>query len=213
LFFIARLVCVYCLRFQVTCTPDVSTRRLSPSDEFLVLACDGVWDCVGDQECVDYLRARMLGVVGTTATTDSELTVGIAREEGGRAAAAAAAVGVGGRRDNPVAEAVAQPAGSVAPWPMAAPEAFEAFAEAAAEVDATSGAGAGCAEAAAEPSDGWPPLGGGGGRRLVDPAPAVAALLAHCLAAQHPSQAPGDAKGTDNMTCLVVVFGTPELST
>jgi len=47
---------------------------------------------------------------------------------------------------------------------------------------------------------------------LVDPAPAVAALLEHCLAKQHPSEALENAKGTDNMTCLVVVFGTPEVA-
>ena len=33
----------------VTSFPDVTTRPRSPSDDFLVVACDGIWDCLSNQ--------------------------------------------------------------------------------------------------------------------------------------------------------------------
>ena len=39
--------------------PDVTTRPLAPQDEFLLLACDGVWDVMTSQQCVDFVRERI----------------------------------------------------------------------------------------------------------------------------------------------------------
>lgn len=41
---------------MICCTPDVRQFRRQPGDEFMVLACDGVWDVLTSQEVVDYIR-------------------------------------------------------------------------------------------------------------------------------------------------------------
>eukprot|EP00826_Nyctotherus_ovalis_P033239 TRINITY_DN2683_c0_g2_i2.p1 TRINITY_DN2683_c0_g2~~TRINITY_DN2683_c0_g2_i2.p1 ORF type:complete len:182 (-),score=47.22 TRINITY_DN2683_c0_g2_i2:118-663(-) len=38
--------------------PDVKVETLTPSTEFVVIACDGVWDCMGCQEVVNYIAAN-----------------------------------------------------------------------------------------------------------------------------------------------------------
>ncbi|AET39721.1 PP2C family serine/threonine-protein phosphatase Ecym_4701 [Eremothecium cymbalariae DBVPG len=41
----------------VTCVPDVLEHSLDYSkDEFVILACDGIWDCLSSQECVDLIH-------------------------------------------------------------------------------------------------------------------------------------------------------------
>lgn len=47
-------------RQQIICsTPDVCTYPRQPTDEFLIIACDGVWDVMGNQEAVDFVRRRL----------------------------------------------------------------------------------------------------------------------------------------------------------
>ncbi|KAI8989958.1 phosphatase 2C-like domain-containing protein [Pilobolus umbonatus] len=41
----------------VTCHPDIIEHEITLADEFFVLACDGIWDCMSNQEVVDYIRA------------------------------------------------------------------------------------------------------------------------------------------------------------
>ena len=36
----------------VTSFPDVKTFKRDKKDEFIVLACDGIWDCVSNEECI-----------------------------------------------------------------------------------------------------------------------------------------------------------------
>ncbi|WBW75465.1 serine/threonine protein phosphatase PP2C catalytic subunit Ptc2 [Schizosaccharomyces osmophilus] len=40
----------------VTAFPDVVCHTIGPEDEFLVLACDGIWDCKNSQEVVEFVR-------------------------------------------------------------------------------------------------------------------------------------------------------------
>jgi len=40
----------------VTAYPDICEQGLGPSDEFLVLACDGIWDVMSNQEVVTFIR-------------------------------------------------------------------------------------------------------------------------------------------------------------
>jgi len=39
----------------ITCVPDVYERDIKPADQFLVLACDGLWDVMENQEVVDFI--------------------------------------------------------------------------------------------------------------------------------------------------------------
>ncbi|KAH8048382.1 protein serine/threonine phosphatase [Aureococcus anophagefferens] len=50
-------------RQMITAEPDIAVHTLvARDDEFMVLACDGVWDVLSNQECVDFVRER----IGTT---------------------------------------------------------------------------------------------------------------------------------------------------
>lgn len=45
---------------QMICaTPEVQTFRRQAADEFLIIACDGIWDVLGSQEAVDFVRQRL----------------------------------------------------------------------------------------------------------------------------------------------------------
>jgi len=44
---------------MVCCMPDVKTFRRQPGDEFLVIACDGVWDVLSSQDVVDHIRMQL----------------------------------------------------------------------------------------------------------------------------------------------------------
>ncbi|MED6142802.1 hypothetical protein PIB30_001001 [Stylosanthes scabra] len=44
----------------VTANPDLNTVDLCDEDEFMVLACDGIWDCMSSQQLVDFIRQELL---------------------------------------------------------------------------------------------------------------------------------------------------------
>jgi protein phosphatase 1G len=43
----------------ITAQPDVRRFTLQPEDTFFVLACDGVWDVLTNQECVDFIADKL----------------------------------------------------------------------------------------------------------------------------------------------------------
>jgi protein phosphatase 1G len=43
----------------ITAQPDVRRIALCPEDEFFVLACDGVWDVLTNQQAVDFINERL----------------------------------------------------------------------------------------------------------------------------------------------------------
>ncbi|KAI9477157.1 phosphatase 2C-domain-containing protein [Zychaea mexicana] len=43
----------------VSAEPDVTEHRLIPQDEFAVIACDGIWDCMTNQQVADFIRTKI----------------------------------------------------------------------------------------------------------------------------------------------------------
>jgi len=43
----------------VTANPDIIEKPVTPEHEFLLLACDGIWDVLTNQEVVDFVRNRI----------------------------------------------------------------------------------------------------------------------------------------------------------
>lgn len=43
----------------VTANPDINIIDLSEDDEFIVLACDGIWDCMTSQQLVDFIHEHI----------------------------------------------------------------------------------------------------------------------------------------------------------
>ncbi|TFK74804.1 PP2C-domain-containing protein [Pluteus cervinus] len=43
----------------ITADPDVTCHEITEEDEFLVLACDGIWDCLSSQQVVDFVRLQV----------------------------------------------------------------------------------------------------------------------------------------------------------
>eukprot|EP00240_Pyramimonas_obovata_P005245 CAMPEP_0118926682 /NCGR_PEP_ID=MMETSP1169-20130426/4312_1 /TAXON_ID=36882 /ORGANISM="Pyramimonas obovata, Strain CCMP722" /LENGTH=409 /DNA_ID=CAMNT_0006868279 /DNA_START=147 /DNA_END=1373 /DNA_ORIENTATION=- len=65
------------LKSYITAEPDVTAQRLGPESEFVVLATDGLWDFVGNQEAVDLVRDHVLApasALGRSASGASHLS-------------------------------------------------------------------------------------------------------------------------------------------
>ncbi|CAN7944573.1 unnamed protein product [Ixodes hexagonus] len=43
----------------VTAYPDVVVKTLTPDHEFILLACDGIWDVLSNEEVVEFVRVRI----------------------------------------------------------------------------------------------------------------------------------------------------------
>lgn len=44
----------------VECEPDVTRHHLTPDDKFILLASDGLWDVLTDQEAVDVVDSELM---------------------------------------------------------------------------------------------------------------------------------------------------------
>lgn len=41
---------------MITCVPEIKVEKLSNKTEFIVIACDGIWDCLTSSECIEMTR-------------------------------------------------------------------------------------------------------------------------------------------------------------
>ena len=41
------------------CTPDVLTKKIADNDEFIIIACDGIWDVMNSQYAVSFVRKEL----------------------------------------------------------------------------------------------------------------------------------------------------------
>uniref|UniRef100_A0A7S4VHE5 protein-serine/threonine phosphatase n=2 Tax=Ditylum brightwellii TaxID=49249 RepID=A0A7S4VHE5_9STRA len=44
---------------MITAEPDIIQATLNPEDEFIILGCDGIWDCLSNEQAVQYVRSRI----------------------------------------------------------------------------------------------------------------------------------------------------------
>ena len=44
---------------MITALPDIKSIDLSPENDFMVLACDGIWNVMTSQEVIDFVRVRL----------------------------------------------------------------------------------------------------------------------------------------------------------
>lgn len=56
----------------ITAEPDITVFDIQPGDEFIILACDGIWDCLTNQEACDLVKEGL-----TKGQTLEEITKNI----------------------------------------------------------------------------------------------------------------------------------------
>lgn len=49
---------------KISVVPDISVTPIQPEDEFVIIACDGIWDCLKNQNAVDLISAKIAQAEG-----------------------------------------------------------------------------------------------------------------------------------------------------
>lgn len=58
----------------ITAEPDVIQEEIQLGrDQFIIIACDGIWDCVTNQEAVDFVKERLVGTESTLSQIAEQL--------------------------------------------------------------------------------------------------------------------------------------------
>lgn len=55
----------------VTAYPELKTLEVQPQDEFIILACDGIWDVLTSQACVDFVRTKIAAGLSLKAVCEA----------------------------------------------------------------------------------------------------------------------------------------------
>lgn len=57
----------------ITCVPDIKIEKINEeTDEFVVLACDGIWDCMSNQQVVSFVRSRLFPTTPSSSSSSAE---------------------------------------------------------------------------------------------------------------------------------------------
>lgn len=41
---------------MITCVPEIKVEKITKNNDFLIIACDGIWDCLTSQECISMCK-------------------------------------------------------------------------------------------------------------------------------------------------------------
>ena len=44
---------------MITCFPEVQEQEINSESKFIILACDGVWDVLKNDECVQFIESKL----------------------------------------------------------------------------------------------------------------------------------------------------------
>lgn len=77
---ISRALGDHMLKSVVSASPYTSDTLLTDEDDFIILACDGVWDVVTDQEAVDFMISKVLEKTKDMISNKSEVVATFARD-------------------------------------------------------------------------------------------------------------------------------------
>ena len=50
-------------KMAVSAYPDVKTVQISKDHDFIICACDGIWDCMTSQEAVNFVKEALLKIL------------------------------------------------------------------------------------------------------------------------------------------------------
>lgn len=52
---------------MITAFPDISVEKIMVDSDFIICACDGIWDCMSSQEAVTYVAENLKKKKGTNS--------------------------------------------------------------------------------------------------------------------------------------------------
>lgn len=63
---------------MVTALPDIIEHEITPDDEFVILACDGIWDCLSSQQAVEVVRRGIVDGKNLTEISEGMIDICLA---------------------------------------------------------------------------------------------------------------------------------------